>query len=138
MVLTQQPRATAKRPGEKWPAEVDLIVTALRAGELPDDDRRKIARAEYRVKATLRLFSDRHGTPPWILYTCDANERGVGFIAPARLPLSHGGILEIATPTGEVASVHITLYRCNEISPGWYRGALCFNREQPAFAGQQE
>lgn len=130
MVLTKKPQPA----GRHWPAEVDLIISALRAGESPGDDRRKLPRAEYRVKASLRLFSDRPETPQWVLYTSDINERGVGFVSPARLPLSHGGILEIQTPDGQTASIHVTLYRCSEISPGWYRGALYFNREQLAFA----
>jgi hypothetical protein len=130
MVLTEKPRIA----GRHWPPEVDLIISALRAGETSQDDRRKLPRAEYRVKASLRLFSDRPETPHWVIYTCDVNERGLGFISPARLPLSHGGILEIPTPDGQTASIPVTLYRCSEVSPGWYRCALYFNREQSVFA----
>ena len=133
MMLSETPDQTASAG---WPPEVDLIVSAIQAAQHPgaSNDRRDLSRMPYRARATLHLFSDEHGTPPWVLYTCDCNERGLGFITSKRLPLSHGGILDIVAPDDKQMSIHCTLFRCSEVAPGWYRGALYFNREQPAFA----
>lgn len=124
----------ADRACAGWPREVDLVISAMRAAkDSPTPDRRRDQRIEYRAKASLRLFSDEPYSAPRTIYTCDANERGIGFVSRQCLPLSHGGILEIIAPNDQVMSVHCTLYRCSQIAPRWYRGALVFNRPQPAF-----
>jgi hypothetical protein len=50
------------------------------------------------------------------------------------LPLGYGGIVELATPDGETVRAHCTLLRCRMAAPGWYEGALYFNRPQESFA----
>lgn len=114
-----------------WPAEADLIISALdagRAGGIPD--RRRVRRVPYRVPAILRLFSDLPDTDPWTLYTRDIDRRGVGFITRHRLPLGYGGMIRLPLPDGDFLEAHCTLLRCREAAPGWYEGALYFNREQ--------
>jgi PilZ domain len=116
-----------------WPAEVDLILSAMEAAEGTQTERREHERVPYRVRAELRLFSDLPGAGPWIVYTRDINERGLGFITPHRLPLGYGGWIEMATPRGRKLRIHCTLFRCREAVKGWFDGALYFNREQHFF-----
>lgn len=119
---------------EIWPAEVDLILSALDAGKSADySDRRLGSRTPYRVRGQLRLFSDQPGAEPYVLYTRDVDPRGMGFITPHRLPLGYGGDVELFTPRGKKIRVHCTLLRCRQAAPGWYEGAAYFNREQWMF-----
>lgn len=116
------------------PAEVNLVLSALEAGSASRRDRRRFARAhQLRVRALLRLFSDAAGTPPWELYSRDVNHRGLGFVTPHRLPLGYGGTLHLPYK-GELLHIDATLIRCRQAAPGWYEGAMYFNREQPALA----
>ncbi|MGB7157412.1 MAG: PilZ domain-containing protein [Tepidisphaeraceae bacterium] len=140
MPLTAGPNLTVPASAD-WPAEVDLVISALAAGE----DRaatstgakpRHRPRISYRVLAELRLFSDQQEADPWRLYTRDASPRGLGFITPHRLPLGYGGTIELPTPNGHVIEVNCTLLRCREIATGWFDGALYFNREQAAFTAR--
>jgi hypothetical protein len=124
-----------------WPAEVDLIISALAAGEdrakaarSPGLRRREVPRTSYRVLADLRLYSDTHDADAWRLYTRDVSVRGLGFITPHRLPLGYGGTIELPAPDGRIIAVNCTLLRCREIASGWFDGALYFNREQAVFA----
>jgi len=142
MVLTQE--LTIPRPARPFliqpedapplPAEAEMILSAIETGQFGRDERRCCARASYRVGAMLRLFSDLPDTPPWTLYTRDANVRGLGFITPHRLPLGYGGVLEIIVPSGTTRFIPCTLLRCREAAPQWYEGSLYFNRQQVDFA----
>ena len=126
-----------------WPPEVELIISALAAGEscgvVEPQPRgsasvRRSPRMSYRVRATLRLYSDLAGTGPWRLYTRDVNARGLGFLTPHRLPLGYGGTVELRAPGGDLVSIPCTLLRCREIASGWFDGAMYFNRDQPLFS----
>ena len=127
---------TVPRAGEKLPPQVELILSALETGQ-HHHERREFERAPYRAEAVLRLFSDQPDTPPWSLYTRNANQRGLGFITSHRLPLGYGGVLEVYTPMGRLRKIHCTLVRCRQAAPGWYEGCLHFNREQPEFAAPE-
>lgn len=118
---------------EAWPAEVDLILSAMESGRhsAAPDERRALARIPHRVRGALRLFSDPAGESPRVIYTRDAHARGLGFITPHRLPLGHGGFVEFAGPDGRPRRIQCMLHRCREAAPGWFEGAVCFNREQP-------
>jgi hypothetical protein len=116
-----------------WPAQVEMILTAIETGQYSRTDRRSAPRAAYRVQAMFRLFSDMAGLPAREIYTRDANERGLGFITPHRLPLGYGGMLEIVCPDGQERTIHCTLLRCREAAPDWYEGSLYFNRQQMEF-----
>jgi hypothetical protein len=135
---------------EPFPAEVEMILSSMeagryafnqeleaasgqRAGERNSEERRALGRFPYRVRAELRLFRDRPGSPPWMIYVRDADPRGIGFVSPHRLPLGYGGYVELVAPTGRPLSVPCTLFRCREVVPGWYDGAMNFNREQADF-----
>jgi hypothetical protein len=120
-----------------WPAQVELIMSALDTGQY-DANRRKARRSTYRVKASLRLFSDPAVSSPWVIYTRDVHARGLGFISPHRLPLGYGGVIELPGPEGGVITVNCTLSRCRETAPGWYEGSLYFNREQAELALPEE
>ena len=120
---------------DQWPPEVDLILSALEVGAVPQE-RRRAVRLRYRVRGELRLFSDAPSAEPWIIFTRDVNARGVGFITKHRLPLGYGGRLQIPSPSGQIVTIHCTLYRCRDAAQGWYEGALYFNREQWIFSLQ--
>jgi hypothetical protein len=128
--------AAAVGPGadESWPAEVDLILSAMESGRhgAAPDERRALTRIPHRVKGRLKLFSDAAAdVSPRVIYTRDTHARGLGFITSHRLPLGHGGFVEFAGPDGRPRRIQCTLHRCREAAPGWYEGAVCFNREQP-------
>lgn len=118
---------------DEWPAEVDLILSALEAGRFGPDDRREAHRARYQVRAHLHLFSAGADSPPCVLFTRDINPRGMGFITKHRLPLGYGGLIELPGPDGSIRKLHCTLLRCRQAAPGWYEGSIYFNREQPDF-----
>jgi hypothetical protein len=122
---------------ECWPAEVSLILSALDAGA-PAGERRQHERVPYRVTAILSLFVDRKGAGPCPIYVRDASPRGLGFVANRRLPLGYGGAVDILAPDGRRLTAHCTLFRCREAVPGWFEGALYFNREQSAFMFDNE
>ena len=127
---TAGPDAGAAEP---WPAEVDLILSAMESGRhsAEPDERRALARVPHRVRGRLKLFSDTPDVPRRVIYTRDVHARGLGFITAQRLPLGHGGFVEFAGPDGRPRRIQCTLHRCREAAPGWYEGAVCFNREQP-------
>jgi hypothetical protein len=133
------------RKTEPFPANVEMILSSMEAGrhawmqelektQISESIERRIGeRAPYRVRAELRLFRDRPGSPAWLLYVRDADSRGLGFVSPHRLPLGYGGFVELVAPNGRPLSVPCTLFRCREAVPGWYEGAMSFNREQADF-----
>lgn len=127
------PPVSSRSTEDIWPPEVDLILSAMEAAGRSDVEHRAGRRMAYRVRAQLRLFSDSPFTPPWTLYTRDANPRGLGFITPHRLPLGYGGHVQLVDPRGNQIRVNCTLFRCREAVPGWFDGALYFNREQWVF-----
>ena len=132
-MLTELPRKQAAAAADAWPAEVDLILSALEAGGAAEE-RRRTQRMDYRVRAQLQLFADPPTADPWILYTRDVNPKGLGFITRHRLPLGYGGKIQLPSPTGQIINIHCTLYRCREAAQGWFEGALYFNRDQWTFA----
>jgi hypothetical protein len=118
-----------------WPPQAELVMSALEAGQFAGGhrDRRGARRIRLRVTAWLRLFVDDPATPPRTLYSRDIYSRGLGFITQHRLPLGYGGVLELPAPAGDRISVACTLLRCREAAPGWFEGAVYFNRDQPMF-----
>jgi hypothetical protein len=42
-------------------------------------------------------------------------------------------MVELLDPFGNEISVNCTLYRCRLAAPGWFEGALYFNRDQWVF-----
>ena len=119
--------------GEEWPAEVELILSAMDSGRhgAAGPDRREQPRLDLRVRGRLRLFSDGPQAGPRVIYTRDAHPRGLGFITAHRLPLGHGGFVEFTGPDGRPRRIQCTLHRCRETAPGWFEGSVHFNREQP-------
>lgn len=120
---------------EDWPPQAELVLSAIEAGQHrmgydPGAERRSSKRVSFRVRAQLRLYSDNPGEPGRVVYTRDIHARGLGFITPHRLPLGHGGLVDLPTPAGKLVSVPCTLLRCREAAPGWYEGSVYFNREQ--------
>jgi hypothetical protein len=118
---------------QPWPSMAELILSALDSGahSAAGDNRRALTRMPHRVRGRLRLFSDAAHGPMREIYTRDIHARGVGFITPHRLPLGHGGFISFVAPDGRPRRIQCTLHRCREAAPGWFEGAVCFNREQP-------
>jgi hypothetical protein len=136
MVLVEAPeRASRELVAEPFPADVEFVISALEAGPRPLIERHKLRRTPYRVRAMLRLFSDSTGQPPCLLYTRHVNSQAMGFLSAKYLPLSHGGILRIPAQ-GKLLEIYCTILRCREAAPGWYEGAVYFNRQQPTFAAE--
>ena len=125
--------AVARLSMEDWPPQAELVLSAIEAGQHfngPSGERRHGKRVSFRVRAQLRLYSDNPGEPGRTIYTRDIHSRGLGFISPHRLPLGHGGLVDLPTPAGKIVSVPCTLLRCREAAPGWYEGSVYFNRDQ--------
>jgi hypothetical protein len=116
-----------------FPPEVDFVISALEAGPRPIIDRQKTKRCQYRVRATLKLFSDAPDARPALLYTRNVTSQALAFLTADVLTLSHGGILRIPSPSGEIIQINCTVLRCREAAPGWFEGAVYFNREQAFF-----
>ena len=119
-----------------FPAEVEFLISALEAGPKPLVDRQKERRSQYRVRATLKLFSDAADAKPALLYSRNVTSQAMAFLTNDVLTLSHGGILRIPSPSGETLKINCTVLRYREAAPGWFEGALYFNREQPFFASE--
>lgn len=115
-----------------------MILSAMEAVPKPGMEKRAHQRLNYRVQAKLTLFADGPMAEPWTLYTRDVDPRGLGFISRDRLPLGYGGWVDVQTPNGRTTRIACTLYRCREAIPGWYEGALYFNREQWMFGSPQD
>jgi hypothetical protein len=129
--------AVAALESQEWPVEALMILSALQAGEASSNiERRGPNRIPHQVCAALRLFSDPEGSAPWKLYTRDITARSLGFIAPGRLPLGYGGIVQLQGPYGHTVQAHCTLFRCRQTVQGWYEGALSFHRPQWDLLGQ--
>src|SRR4051812_47839508 len=78
MTLVMDNRTSVVAEAEAWPAEADLIMSALEVGRgLGAADRRNPNRHSYRTRAVLRLFSDLPETDPWILFVRDIDPRSV-------------------------------------------------------------
>lgn len=119
---------------EPFPKDVEFVISAMEAGPRPLLDRHRFTRTRYRVRAVLRLFSDGENAPPKLLFTRSVSSQAVGFVTSHPLPLSHGGILLIPKPRGEVEKVSCTVLRCRQAAPKWYEGAVYFNRPQECFS----
>ncbi len=125
-------------PGHgEFPRDVEFVISALEAGPRPVVDRHKLPRAAYRVRATLKLYSDADGENPKLLYTRHVNTQAMGFLTDRPLTLSHGGVLRIPDPQGNVMEIAVTVLRCREAAPGWFEGAVYFNRPQSMFAAER-
>jgi hypothetical protein len=114
---------------DEWPRDVELIISALFAAGREAHDRRGSMRRRYRVIAQLSLFCNL-SEPPTRLYVRDCTDRHLGFLSPVPVPLGYGGTVELPRPDGALASIACVVHRCRECVPGWYEGALHFNRVQ--------
>lgn len=117
-----------------FPNEVDFILSALEAGPRPPVERQRLVRSVYRTRAILRLYSDPPNGRPHMLYTRDVSMGALGFLSGRPVTLSHGGIVKIRSPFGKVMDIACTVLRCREVVPGWYEGAVYFNRPQNLFS----
>jgi hypothetical protein len=115
---------------DEWPRDVELIISALFAAGRDSHDSRGPMRRRYRVIAQLSLFCN-VADPPTRLYVRDCTDRHVGFLTSTPVPLGYGGTVEMPKPDGTPLSAACVVHRCRECVPGWFEGALYFNRVQP-------
>jgi hypothetical protein len=118
---------------ENFPTEVEFIISALEAGPRPIVDRQREPRLRHRVKGVLRLFSDAAGAATRVIYTRQVSAKGLGFVTDSSVPLSHGGVVSLPGPDGREIEISCVVLRCREAAPGWYEGAVYFNRAQTTF-----
>jgi hypothetical protein len=132
--MATQTETAESEIGEDWPRESALILSALETATA-NHERRRMRRLAYRVKASLRLMTDAEQAQERLLYTRDVNARSLGFLTQHCLPLGYGGVVCIASPGPEnkMLSIPCTVLRCREVAPGWFDGALHFNRERDDF-----
>ena len=133
--MATQTETAGQKVGEDWPRESALILSALETAGA-NHERRRMRRLPYGVKASLRLMTDADPANVRILYTRDVNARSLGFLTQHCLPLGYGGVVDLPGPVpgNPVLSIPCTLLRCREAAPGWFDGALHFNRERGDFA----
>ena len=129
----QTPIMETHEDGAVLPLDARMVLTALETAGW-ENERRQRRRSAYQVTATLRMFADAPAARTRVLYTRDVDHRGIGFITRERLPLGYGGMLRLASPkTSKTLNIACTLYRCRMAAPGWYEGAVHFNRDQAEF-----
>ena len=117
---------------DQWPADVDLISSAMEAAR-PEEaaiNRRVARRRRIRVIGRVTLFCGGEAGPVTI-YSRDCDARHMGFLTQTQLPLGYGGTLDLVGPNGQPLSIGCMVYRCRECVPGWFDGVLNFNRPQP-------
>ncbi|HZZ45053.1 MAG TPA: hypothetical protein VFE58_19105 [Tepidisphaeraceae bacterium] len=122
---------------EEVPGDLDFILSALEAGATSAQmDKRQGFRIPYRAVGKLKLYSAQNGERVTV-YTRDVCPRSLGFVSQEQLPLGYGGILELKGPDGREMRLDVTLLRCREAVPGWFEGALYFNRQQIDFSAEE-
>lgn len=115
---------------DAWPADVDLICSAMDAARAPGDrQRRRESRRPHRVIAHLQIHGEH---APVRIYSRDCDPTHFGFIVERPLPLGFRATLEFAAPDGSLMSATCTVQRCRECVPGWFEGALAFFKPIPA------
>jgi hypothetical protein len=132
VAVCESPAGPAPEHGP-FPRDVEFVISAMEAGPRPAAERQRLPRAKYRMRAMLTLYSDAPDQPPALLYTRHVNRQAVGFLTNRPLSLSHGGTLSIRSPLGKMMQIPCTVLRCRQAAPGWYEGAVYFNRQQPDF-----
>jgi hypothetical protein len=131
-VMSDEPPVTLSP--EELERQAEFILSALDAGQHRRTDRRHAPRVRYRVRGTIRLYSEGDDAEAKVVFTRDVCPRCLGFVTPHRLPLGYGGILELQDPDGNEIRLDCTLLRCRETVNGWFEGSVYFNRTQWKFA----
>lgn len=115
---------------DQWPADVDLICSAMDAARTAGDpQRRRAPRRPHRVIARLLVHGE---SDPVRIYTRDCDATHVGFVTERPLPMGFNATVEFAAPDGSLMSAACTVSRCRECVPGWFEGALKFAKAIPS------
>lgn len=115
---------------DQWPADVDLICSAMDAARSPEMlQRRRELRRPHRVIASLQVAGE---DAPVRLFSRDCDPMHLGFIAERPLPLGYRGVVEFVSPDGSLMSVQCTIQRSRECVPGWFEGVLTFFKPIPS------
>jgi hypothetical protein len=102
-------------------------------------NRRRFPRCAYQVAATLKKGdgsnADAASAMRMRIYTRDANQWGVGFVAQESIPAGSDAYLILDRP-GFARPMHrrCRIVRCREALPGWYEGAAVFHDEEPSLS----
>ena len=108
-----------------WPMEVRALLGSLQTQAYVPKNRRSSERRTYEVQAVL-WFKDCGGQPQQTtIYTRDANDRAVAFVAQQPFKIGQSTILEIPTPEGaQRFAGHIR--RCRQFREGWFECLIMF------------
>ena len=91
----------------------------------PTDDRRETTRRRMLSTGTLHVPTDK-GCREIVLYTRDATEQGVGFVAAGELEPHTRATIELPGPEGEPLAVVGELVRTRPLATGWHEGYVRF------------
>ena len=117
---------------DAWPADVDLICSAMDAARGVDDrQRRTDARRPHRVIARLQV----HGQAAAVrVYTRDCSASHLSFLCETPVSMGQGGTVEFSGPDGSLIASRGVVQRCRECVPGWFEGVVRFGRLIPTLA----
>lgn len=126
-------------------SDLDFVFSILAGEETVSEslgrEQRVRPRIGYRVSAVLQrttLEGEGYGQTALLhVYLRDINARGVGFVSRERVRVARDALLHLPLPEGQVHHVGGWILRCREVLPGWYEGAVLFDREQPEFSPEQ-
>ena len=114
---------------DAWPADVDLICSAMDAVRSREDpQRRGKSRRPHRVLATIQVHGEAAVTR---LFTRDCDPTHLGFLTESPVSLGLAGTVEFAGPDGSLYAAACVVQRCRECVPGWYEGVLRFAKPIP-------
>jgi hypothetical protein len=115
----------ASGAGEQWPLEVRCLLDSLARPALISRERRARKRIPCRIRATCRLLRAKQPPGPEMqIYLRNYDDRGVGFMMDAALPLGELVELNIPVSDGTKKTVRCRVHRCRQFSEGWFEGAL--------------
>jgi hypothetical protein len=98
----------------------------------PPDERRETTRRRMLATGTLQMPAG-NTCREIVLYTRDATEEGVGFIAAGELAEHTRARLELPGPTGRPVAVTGELVRTRPLATGWHEGYVRFDTPMKLF-----
>jgi hypothetical protein len=108
-----------------WPMEIRALMASLQTQVYVPNNRRRSVRRTYQVQAIL-WFKDAGNSPRHTtIYTRDATEKAVAFLAQQPFKIGQSTILEIPSDDGaQRFAGHIR--RCRQFRDGWFECLIMF------------
>src|SRR5580658_3218557 len=95
-------------------AVVEMIMSALEAGEQPEVDRRAGPRRSHEIQASLQI-EGKTGPRQITVYTRDADESGLGLYSPVPLSIGQAAVLAVTDPEGRSVQIETFVRRCRPV-----------------------